>query len=215
MATGFRRLDFIGSADDAIANRLPLTQKSRKRNMGILLAFAPFIAFAVIDRVAGSTEGLVVGALVSIALIARDVMTAGRSPKILEIGTATLFCALALYAIFGTPTWSVIGVRLCVDTGLLAIVLGSMAIGRPFTLQYAREQVAAEDQASPEFVRTNYVITGAWALAFAAMVAAELALLYMPNIPYRLGILAIVAALVGAVKFTSWYPDYVRQKAGA
>jgi hypothetical protein len=66
---------------------------------------------------AGSTEGLVVGALVSIALIARDVMTAGRSPKILEIGTAALFCALALYAMFGTPTWSVIGVRLCVDTG--------------------------------------------------------------------------------------------------
>jgi hypothetical protein len=183
--------------------------------MGILLAFAPFIAFAVIDRFAGSTEGLIVGALVSIALIARDVMTAGRAPKILEIGTATLFCALALYAIFGTPTWSVIGVRLCVDTGLLAIVLVSMAIGRPFTLQYAREQVAAEDQVSPEFVRTNYVITGAWALAFAVMVAAELALLYMPNIPHRFGVLAIVAALVGAVKFTGWYPDHVKQKAGA
>ena len=31
--------------------------------MGFLLAFAPFIAFAVIDRLVGSTEGLVVGAL--------------------------------------------------------------------------------------------------------------------------------------------------------
>lgn len=183
--------------------------------MGILLAFAPFIVFAVIDRFGGSTEGLVAGALVSIALVARDVMTAGRSPKILEIGTAALFCALALYAMFGAPDWSVIGVRLRVDTGLLAIVLISMAIGRPFTLQYAREQVAAEDQASPEFVRTNYVITGAWALAFAVMVAAELALLYIAAAPHQLGVLAIVAALVGAVKFTGWYPDYVRQKAGA
>lgn len=182
--------------------------------MGILLAFAPFIAFAVIDRFAGSTEGLVVGALVSIALIARDAMTAGRSPKILEIGTATLFCALALYALLGTPTWSVIGVRLCVDGGLLGVVLISIAIGRPFTLQYAREQVPAEYQTRPEFLRTNYVITGVWALAFAMMVAAELALLYMPNVPHRLGILAIVAALVGAVKFTGWYPDHIGQKAG-
>lgn len=183
--------------------------------MGILLAFAPFIVFAVIDRSAGSTEGLVVGALVSIGLIVRDAMTAGRSPKILEIGTATLFCALALYAVFGAPTLSVIGVRLCVDTGLLVIVLISMAVGRPFTLQYAREQVSAEEQTSPGFVRTNYVITSAWALAFAVMVAAELALLYMANLPHRLGLLVIVAALVGAVKFTGWYPDYVRQKAGA
>jgi len=183
--------------------------------MGILLAFAPFIVFAILDRLAGSTAGLVVAALVSMALVARDVMTGGRSPKILEIGTAALFCALALYAMLGTPTWSVIGVRLCVDTGLLAIVLISIAIGRPFTLQYAREQVAAEDQVSPEFVRTNYVITGVWAFAFAVMVAAELALLFIPTVPHQLGILAIVAALVGAVKFTGRYPDYARQKAGA
>ncbi|HEY5203327.1 MAG TPA: hypothetical protein VIJ63_01850 [Roseiarcus sp.] len=77
--------------------------------MGILLAFAPFIAFAFLDRFFGSTQGLIVDALVSIALIARDVMTPDRSPKILEIGTAALFGVLALYALFGTPTWSVIG----------------------------------------------------------------------------------------------------------
>jgi hypothetical protein len=181
--------------------------------MGILLAFAPFIAFAVIDRLVGSTEGLVVGALVSLALIVRDVMTPKRSPKILEIGTAALFGALAIYALVGKPAWTVIGVRLCVDAGLLAIVLVTMAIGRPFTLQYAREQVAVEHQTSPAFIRTNYVISGVWALAFAVMVAAELALLYLPVMSHRVGVLAIIVALVGAVKFTGWYPDHVRQMA--
>jgi hypothetical protein len=181
--------------------------------MGILLAFAPFIAFAVIDRLVGSTEGLVVGVLVSLALIVRDAMTPKRSPKVLEIGTAALFGALAIYAFVGKPTWSVIGVRLCVDAGLLAIVLITMAIGRPFTLQYAREQVAVEHQSNPAFIQTNYVITGVWALAFAVMVAAELALLYMPEMSHRVGVLAIIVALVGAVKFTGWYPDHVRQRA--
>jgi hypothetical protein len=33
--------------------------------MGILLAIAPFIALAIVDRLAGSTEGLVAGAIVS------------------------------------------------------------------------------------------------------------------------------------------------------
>lgn len=182
--------------------------------MGILLAFAPFIAFAVVDRLVGSTEGLMVGALVSLALIARDVFAPGRTPKILEIGTAALFGVLAIYALLGNPNWSVIGVRLCVDAGLLAIVLVTMMIGRPFTLQYAREQVAPEHHSSPEFVRTNYVITTVWALAFAVMVAAELALLYLPDLPRRLGVVAIVAALVGAVKFTGWYPDHVKSRSG-
>ena len=178
--------------------------------MGILLAFAPFIAFALVDRVVGPTQGLFAGVTVSVTLLLRDWVTPGRMPKILEIGTALLFGGLALYAAAAKPTWSVIGVRLCVDTGLLLIVLVSMAVGRPFTLQYAREQVAPELWSSPEFARTNYVITAMWALAFFVMVIAELALLYIPSLPQRVGIITIVLALVGAVKFTGWYPKHVR-----
>ena len=179
--------------------------------MGILLAFTPFIAFAVVDRLSGPTEGLVAGAVVSAALLLRDLLQ-GRTAKVLEVGTAVLFGGLALYALLGRPSWSVIGVRLVVDTGLLLIVLASLAMRRPFTLQYAREQVAPELWNAPEFVRTNYVITAVWALAFAVMVVAELVLLYVPDIPPRAGIFAIILALVGAVKFTGWYPE--RQRSG-
>ncbi|HVP83931.1 MAG TPA: hypothetical protein VMS78_04330 [Rhizomicrobium sp.] len=182
--------------------------------MGILLAFAPFVVFAIVDRFVGSTEGLVAGTVVSIGLLLRDVVSK-KSVKVLEVGTAILFGGLALYAVLNKPAWSVIGVRLMVDSGLLLIVLLSMALRRPFTLQYAREQVAPEIWGTPQFVRTNYVITAVWALAFAVMVVAELALLKMPDLPPRIGILAIVFALVGAVKFTGWYPDRVKAKSTA
>ncbi len=178
--------------------------------MGILVAFAPFIAFAFIDRLIGPTQGLFAALIVSVALLVRDWVTPGRTPKILEIGTALLFASLALYAALAEPTWSVIGVRLCVDIGLLLIVLISMAVGRPFTLQYAREQVAPEFWNSPEFARVNYTITAVWALAFFVMVMAELALLYIPDLPHPIGVTAIILALVGAVKFTGWYPEHVR-----
>lgn len=178
--------------------------------MGILLAFAPFIVFALVERLAGPAQGLWAGVAVSAALLLRDWLTPGRTPKILEMGTALLFAGLALYAAIGEPAWSVIGVRLCVDIGLLLIVLVSMATGRPFTLQYAREQVAPELWSSPEFARTNYVITAMWALAFCVIVAAESALLYIPGVPRRAGVIAIVLALVGAVKFSGWYPEHVR-----
>lgn len=175
--------------------------------MGILLAFAPFIVFAVLDRIFGPVEALAAGAAVSAALVVRDLASAGRGVKVLEAGTFVLFAGLALYTLLSGAAWSVIGVRLCVDAGLLLIVLGSIVSGRPFTLQYAREQVAAADQARPEFLRVNYVISSAWALAFLVMVLAELALLYGPDLPHQAGVAAIVLALVGAVKLTGWYPN--------
>jgi hypothetical protein len=178
--------------------------------MGILLAFAPFISFAIIDRVAGPLAGLSAGAIVAFILLARDGLVAGRSVKILDIGTALLFAGLVLYSLLAKPIWSVIAVRLCVDSGLLLIVLVSLAVGRPFTMQYAREQVKPEFWSSSQFRRTNYLITGVWALAFAVMVATELILLYAPGLPPRIGIIVIILALVGAVKFTGWYPEYVR-----
>jgi hypothetical protein len=183
--------------------------------MGILLAFAPFIGFAVIDRLLGSTEGLFVGFAISAALLLRDWLSPNRSPKVLEIGTAILFGSLALYALLTHPGWSIMGVRLVVDAGLLLIVMISIAIRQPFTLQYAREQVPQGVWASPEFVRTNYVITTVWALAFVALVVADLVLVYVPELPPRFGIIVTIMALVGAIKFTSWYPDHRRAIAGA
>jgi hypothetical protein len=181
--------------------------------MGILLAFAPFIAFAVVDRLAGGMAGLIVGTAVSAALVLRDVMTPGRTPKILEIGTVILFGGLTLYAVLAGPAWSIVGIRLRVDAGLLLIVLASLALRRPFTLQYAREQVARELWNSRVFVHTNYVITTVWALAFAVMVIADLLLVYTPELSPGVGIVVTVLVIVGAFKFTSWYPARVRARA--
>ena len=81
-----------------------------------------------------------------------------------------------------------------------------MALRRPFTLQYAREGTPKETWTTPEFIRVNYVITAVWAAAFAVMVAADLAMLYMPNVPMRVGIWITIAAIYGAFKFAAWYP---------
>lgn len=173
----------------------------------MLLAFAPFIAFAAADRLVGSVEGLLAGFAVSAVLLLRDWLTPGRSPKLLEIGTAALFGALTLYTFLSHAAWSIMGVRLAVDAGLFLIVVISIAIRKPFTLQYAREQVPQALWSSREFLHTNDVISAVWALAFAVLIAADLVLLTMPELPPRFGIIATVLALVGAFKFTAWYPN--------
>jgi hypothetical protein len=181
---------------------------AREFAMNMLLAFAPFIAFVVIERTVGVSAGLAAGAFVSAVMLVRDFLSRGRHVKILEIGTLLLFAALSLYSLIYGALWS--AVRLRVDAGLFLIVLASIALRQPFTLQYVREKVASEVWNSPSFVRVNYAITFAWVLAFAAMVAADLLMTYLPSVPHSIGIASTVVALYAAVKFTGWYPQQQR-----
>ncbi|APR34901.1 hypothetical protein BTO02_05095 [Paraburkholderia sp. SOS3] len=175
--------------------------------MTLLLAFAPFIAFVVIERLVSVPAGLTAGAIVAAALLVRDVATPGRHIKLLEIGTVLLFGALTVYALTNDVRWSIAAVRLRVDAGLMLIVLASIALRQPFTLQYARETVGREHWGSTDFVHINYVISAAWAVAFAALVLADIAMAYVPALPHSTGVIATVVALIAAVKFTAWYPE--------
>jgi hypothetical protein len=178
-----------------------------------LLGLTPFIAFFLLMRLVSPLAGLIAALATSLALGVR-MWRRGESVKILEIGSLLLFGGLVLYTLLAAPAWTVASVRLAVDAGLLAIVVVSLAIGRPFTLQYAREQVPKEFWATPLFINTNRLITSVWAAAFAVLVAAEAAAEYLPAVPLSVDIAASIAALAGAVGFTLWYPARVRRAAG-
>jgi hypothetical protein len=180
--------------------------------MGMLLAFAPFIAFALVSWLLGSVPGLICGALIAGLFLLRDALARGRTVKVLEIGTVLLFAGLAVYVGLGGPQLGIFGIRFFVDAGLLLIVLVSIAIRLPFTLQYAREQTPEALWERPEFVRANYIITGVWALAFAIMVAADFVLFFLSDVPSYIGIIATVVAIIGAVRFTVLYPQRLRAR---
>jgi len=181
--------------------------------MGILLGLTPFIAFFVLMRLVSPLAGLLAALATSLALGVR-MWRRGETVKILEVGSLILFGGLVLYTLVAAPAWTVASVRLAVDGGLLAIVVVSLAIGRPFTLQYAREQVPKEFWATPTFVKTNRLITSVWAAAFAVLVAADAAAEYLPAVPLSVDIAASIAAFGGAVAFTLWYPARVRRAVG-
>jgi hypothetical protein len=105
-------------------------------------------------------------------------------------------------------------VRLAVDVGVLAIVLVSLAIRLPFTLQYAREVVDAETLKLPGFMKANYIITWAWVGAFVLMLIADILMIYVPSLPLWIGFATAFAARNSAVAFTKWYPQYRRAKYG-
>ena len=180
--------------------------------MSILLGLSPFLTFFVLMRLVTPVVGLL-GALVVSTFLCLRMWWRSESVKILEVGSLILFGLLSAYTVLAIPHWTVARVRLAVDGGLLAIALISLAIDRPFTLQYAREQVPQEYWGLPIFLITNRIITGVWATTFAIHVAADAAAEYVSAIPIWLDVGVSIAAFVGAVVFSRRYPEAVRRRA--
>ncbi len=178
--------------------------------MGIVFGFLPFIAFAVLAGFGKLLLGLVAAVVLAVVPMLRS-----RSAKLLEAGSAVLFAVLALYAALAPVLPRALEVQLAVNSGLAVIVLLSLAVGRPFTLAYAREQVPPAFWDNPLFLATNRRITWAWAAAFLVMAAASLVRLTVPGVPRAAAEAASIAAIVAAIWFTSWYPKRVRARSAS
>ncbi len=171
--------------------------------MAVLLAFSPFLAFLAGEHLLGIVPALCAGCAVAVALVARERLRGAREVNALEAGTAVLFGALALVAAFVTRVaWSVGLVRLVVDGGLMLLVLGGVAVGRPFTLSTARTRVTPERAASPAFLRVNQRIAAAWAAAFGVLAIADVVLMLQPQWPLAVPIGISAIGMVGAFKYT-------------
>ena len=180
--------------------------------MAIFLILAPYGAFALLMLVTSAAASLFASAAICLIVVASDILR-GRSIKTLGGGSALLFLALGGYIML-VDGLSSSAVKLTVDAGVFAISLASLAIRRPFTLQYAREMVDSETARTPGFLRANYIITGAWTAAFLLMTIANILLIYVPGLPLWSGLVIAFAARNSAVYFTKWYPQYRRAKFG-
>jgi hypothetical protein len=179
--------------------------------MMIFLILAPYGAFAALMLVTSVAVSLFASAAICLLVVANDSLH-GRSIKMLGAGSAVLFAALGGYITLVDSSWGSSAVKLTIDAGMLAIALLSLAIRRPFTLQYAREMVDAETARLPGFMKANYIITGAWTAAFVLMLMANVLMIYLPGLPFWSGIAIAFAARNTALYFTKWYPEYRRAK---
>ncbi len=180
--------------------------------MNLLLGLAPFVIFFVMMRVDISLAlwGAFAAAFV---LCIRDFMKTGML-RVLDIGSIVLFGVLALYTGF-VHKMDVPPVRLAVDGTLTAIIFGSMIFRQPFTIQYARAQVPSDFWATPLFIRTNYMLTAVWGIAFAVTSMADAAATFDPlDVSLTLCVALGFAAMAVAFLFTAIYAAQVRKQAG-
>ncbi|MGW5687245.1 hypothetical protein [Nonomuraea sp. NPDC003754] len=199
-----------------------MNAQARGKPTGVLdnpaVGMAPWIIFSVLVG-PGRFESAVMLALAAslFLIVAARIARPGSSWKLLEVATVLFFAVTAMVggaASEDTRRWLETYAGEMSNIALTLIAFGSMAARRPFTLQYAREKVDRAYWNSPVFLRTNYVITGVWGLAFLVAAIAglfgDLVLRDPDNI--WTGWIIQIAAIVGAVRFTQWYPDVVRAR---
>ncbi|MEA3280929.1 MAG: hypothetical protein U9Q38_10080 [Thermodesulfobacteriota bacterium] len=177
--------------------------------MGIFLSFSPWIVFWVLSGRESFVIAAAAATVVVFSIIIREIRE--HSAKVLDIGSLLFFVFLTVVAF--TPYSEAIDSNALPlsNVALFLITIVSILIRKPFTLQYAREQVDKKFWDSPGFYSTNLVITWVWCVTFAIIAVVSYMALHHP---FMLDRVIHILAFVGAIKFTSWYPHYVKKKRG-
>lgn len=129
----------------------------------LLISFAPWLSFLVIAH--GSPFRVKLG--LAVALILSIVMGAARFHRgiILWVGLIFFSCATVAVAFFES-VWTLRHMGVLANGALAIGTWLTIFLGRPFTLDYAKEHTDPSLWNSPLFLKSNYVITSAWAATF-------------------------------------------------
>jgi hypothetical protein len=179
-----------------------------------LAGLAPWIIYTLVEG-QGRLELSAAIAFGTALLVLLVGWVRGSSPKLLEFSDVVFFGALAIFvavASDSTHAWLELWSGEIANVALVVVALGSILIRQPFTLQYAKEEAPRELWSNPAFLRANYVITGAWAIAFVIEAASGLygdAVLQNSNNIWT-GWIIQTLPLIVAIQFTFWYPARLR-----
>ncbi|WP_328310352.1 hypothetical protein [Actinomycetospora sp. NBC_00405] len=177
----------------------------------IFLGFVPWIVFSV---VAGPSTWMwaALAALLCSLILSVPSWRSTRSISVLDAAGLLFFSVLVVLAlVLDRATLQPIEDRaqLLSSIVIALVALGSLAVGRPFTEYYARQQTPREYWDSPTFKQINRVITAVWGLVFVVNALCDAAVAYLGATSDVFNWVVPIVAIVAAVKFTSWYPDHV------
>jgi hypothetical protein len=192
--------------------------------LSMLVSLSPWIAVWVLVSNDSWVPGMLVATACSLGLFLWTIAE-GKKPKLLDWGTFGGLAGLTVVSLVAGGPWLGAWLSALLNAVLFAIISGSLVVGRPFTIDYAKEETPPEIWDTPGFMHVNFVITWVWAGALAAMLAGSVVFgLYAsgtlttpdPKTAESIETWAnwapTVVALVVAMKFTKAYPDRYRAR---
>jgi hypothetical protein len=135
--------------------------------------------------------------------------------KLLDVATVVFFLAMTIAAIVSSRSDVATLDRYsqAISSGALGLIaLGSIVVGHPFTVDYAKEQAPPQVWHTALFKRINLVLTSAWTVVFLVCAGLGLAAEQTSVKGWRdwLNWYIPIVLIFLAFRFTSWYPAQVR-----
>ncbi len=158
---------------------------------------------------AGLERSIIIGLLASLIFGFREL----RRGFLLQWGTLIFFITCAIAVDLMKSIWVARSMGIISNGSLACLIWGTILIGKPFTLQYARAELPKERWDDPALIQSCKFLAVVWAflLTFLALVA------YLKNSnptlwPDRVNFDISIAVIVGGIVFTSVYKKYKRNQ---
>ena len=182
-----------------------------KEIFSILLGFLPWIVFGVISGPSlWRLNAAIIVALTLVLVMGYKQLAKGF---ILTWGSLLFFGVNLVMVVLCRNLWVIKNLDILAKGTLAAIAWLSIFLGKPFVLQYARETVPPERQASPVFYRTCQTLAVIWGVVFLILTGMSVAKTYgwwAGGMSYQ----AVSLGLIGlGLWLNHWYPQYVRSRA--
>jgi len=182
-----------------------------KEILNILLGFLPWIVFGAVSGPSlWRLNAAIINALALVLVMGYKQLAQGF---ILTWGSLLFFGVNLVMVVLGRNLWVIKNLDILTKGTLAAIAWLSIFMGKPFVLQYARETVPPERQASPVFYRTCRTLAVIWGVVFLIATGMSVAKTYSWWLG-GMGYQAVSWGLIGlGLGLNHWYPQYVRHRA--
>lgn len=175
----------------------------------LLIGFLPWIVFYFLPLHTANQCTFSLSALLLLIIITgyRDLRHKFLLPWCTFIFFLSVFIAIVIFNLLWLRSY----LGILSHSVLVILAFGSLAIGKPFTIQYARLQVAPDKWHNPVFIFISQVITFVWGMSFLVSLGINVWLKLYPDSPLWVRFLANAATL-SAIIFTVWFPKRYRKK---
>ncbi len=181
-----------------------------------LSGLAPWVLLALLSG-PGRFEEAAAAAL-GVALLTLWVGTRRGVPvHMLEGFGVAYFAVMALLGLLAPDNvigWLELWAGELSNIALALFAIFTLVVRKPFTMAYAKDTTPQEHWDSPLFYKINFAISAAWALAFttSAVAGAVGDAVLRDNENFWTAWIIPIGAIIGAVSFTEFYPDYASAK---
>jgi hypothetical protein len=157
---------------------------------------------------AGWSDHLAMGSVAAFLLLLLLCLRAPQHLKAVEIVLGGFFFMMWLGTTWFPLSWLTSAESYLASALLTLMAFGSLFIGSPFTLAYAREYSPAEMWHNPHFYLVNRILTALWGVGFLLCTALKYWHGFSTAVTYALcfSIMFLVAL------FTQWFPPWYRQE---